>query len=284
MGRPAISGFCDQRMIQSIPHDVIGIQSPASDRERLVETLRRPVRLIRILFAMACVLMGMGGERGGAAVTIVWDGEVGATALQSDGVSGWTSQYVIDLGVFTSGFVPTASNLGDWGANWLSLGTASYNPAPGGDVTSANFSGSVVLEDNSVFGAGEQVYMWVREGLAISDYGEWLLVTDDGASSGDDWLIPDTTGSDQTTPAVTWSLFCDENEQTVVFGGVETGGTGGEWDVPATEWCYQTHFVPEPGGTMVLVLPAVFGAVVTRRRVVNKRAVGTRAAGNLEPR
>ena len=237
--------------------------------ERATAWLGRGMRLrAALILVMAAVFFPGMTMRSGAAVTIVWDGEVGATALQSDGVSGWTSQYVIDLGVFTSGFVPTESNLGDWGANWLSLGTASYNPAPGGDVTSANFSGSVVLEDNSVFGAGEQVYMWVREGLAISEYGEWLLVTDDAASDGDDWLIPDTTWSDQTTPAVTWSLFCDENEQTVVFGGVESGGSGGEWEVPATEWCYQTHFVPEPAGTMALVLPALFGMGVTRRRRV----------------
>jgi len=212
--------------------------------------------------------------RSGAAVTIVWDGEVGATALQSDGVSGWTSQYVVDLGVFTSGFTPTVANLGDWGANWLSLGTTNYNPAPGGDVTSANFSGSVVLEDNSLFDAGTQVYMWVRDSLTISGYGEWLLVTDDASSAGDDWLIPDTTFSDQTTPAVTWSMFCAAEEQTVVFGGIESGGTGGEWTVPATEWCYQTHFVPEPAGTMALVLPALFGLGVTRRRAINKPAVG----------
>ncbi len=179
--------------------------------------------------AMAAMCFAGMAMRGAAAVTIVWDGEVGARALASDGVTGWGSQYVIDLGVFGNGFTPTTSNLGDWGANWLSLGTTNYNPAPGGDAGSANFAGSVVLSDNSLFEAGAQVYMWVRDGMAISEYGQWLLVTDDAASVGDDWLIPDTTGSDQTTPAVTWSLFCDATEQTVVFGGVESGGTGGEW-------------------------------------------------------
>jgi hypothetical protein len=252
-------------MIHAATTDIICTRSAASNRERLVRTLRRPVQLMRILIAMGCVLMGMTVERSAAAVTIVWDGEVGATALQSDGVSGWTSDYVVDLGVFTSGFTPTVANLGDWGANWLSLGTASYSPAPGGDVTAANFSGSVVLEDNSLFDAGSQVYMWVRNSLTISGYGEWMLVTDDAASAGDDWLIPDTTFSDQTTPAVTWSMFCEAGEQTVVFGGIESGGTGGEWDAPATAWCYQTHFVPEPAGTMAPVLPALFGLGVTRR-------------------
>ena len=229
-------------------------------------------------WAAACMVMaaiffpGM-TMRSGAAVTIVWDGEVGATALASDGVTGWGSQYVIDLGVFDNGFTPTTSNLGDWGANWLSLGTTNYNPAPGGDAGSANFAGSVVLADNSLFDAGAQVYMWVRDGLAISEYGQWLLVTDDAASVGDDWLIPDTAGSDQTTPAVTWSLFCDATEQTVVFGGVESGGTGGEWVAPATEWCYQTHFVPEPAGTTALLLPVLFVLGVTRRREISKPTV-----------
>jgi hypothetical protein len=260
-------------MLYSATHGIIGIQSPASNRERSVETLRKPVRQIRNLFAMACLLAGIAVERSAAAVTIVWDGEVGATALASDGVTGWGSQYVIDLGVFDNGFTPTATNLGDWGANWLSLGTTNYNPAPGGDAGSANFAGSVVLADNIQFASGAQVYMWVRDGMAISEYGQWLLVTDDVASVGDDWLIPDTTGSDQTTPAVTWSLFCDATEQTVVFGGVESGGTGGEWVAPATEWCYQTHFVPEPAGTTALLLPVLFVLGVTRRREISKPTV-----------
>jgi len=100
--------------------------------------------------------MGLTVDRGAAAVTIVWDGEVGATALASDGVTGWGSQYVIDLGVFDNGFTPTTSNLGDWGANWLSLGATNYNPAPGGDAGSANFAGSVVLADNIQFASGRR--------------------------------------------------------------------------------------------------------------------------------
>jgi hypothetical protein len=233
-------------------------------------TLRARTKMGVAMAAMCFAGMAM---RGAAAVTIVWDGEVGATALNSDGVGGWTSQYVIDLGVFTSGFTPTVTNLGDWGANWESLGMTNYNPAPGGDTSSANFSGSVVLEDNDLFTAGTQVYMWVRNTVAISEYGQWLLVTDDAGSVGDDWLIPDTTGSDQTTPAVTWSLFCDATEQTVVFGGVESGGTGGIWTPPATDWCYQTHFVPEPTGTTALLLPVLFVLGVTRRREISKPTV-----------
>ncbi len=239
--------------------------------ERCWRAMRR--RAVVIL-AMAVVFFPGMTMRSGAAVTIVWDGEVGARALRSDGVSGWTTDFVVDLGIFANGFVPTTSNLGTWGANWLSLGATSYNPAPGGDVTSANFSGSVVLEDNSLFAAGSQVYMWVRDGGSLAGFGEWLLVTDDAASAGDDWLIPDTTFSDQTTPAVTWSMFCEADEQTVVFGGVESGGTGGEWVAPATDWCYQTHYVPEPAGTVALMLPALFGLGVTRRRAITKRAVG----------
>jgi hypothetical protein len=225
-----------------------------------------------MVVVMAVFFPGM-TMRSEAAVTIVWDGAVGATALQSDGVSGWTSQFVVDLGVFENGFVPTLGNVWDWGGNWLSLGTTNYNPAPGGDVTSANFSGSVVLENNDLFEAGAQVYMWVR-GASLTGLGEWLLVTDDAASDGSDWVIPDTTFSDQTTPAVTWSLFCEADEQTVVFGGIESGGSGGDWEEPATNWCYQTHQVPEPAGTMALVLPALFGLGVTRRRSITKRAVG----------
>lgn len=204
--------------------------------------------------------------RSEAAVTIVWDGEVGAKTLSSDGVSGWTSDYIVDLGVFGGGFVPTLMNIGEWGANWQSLGTTGYNPAPGGDAGDANFSGSVLLEDNSLFDAGAQVYMWVRNSLTISEYGQWLLVTDDAASAGEDWLIPDASLSDQSTEAVTWSLFCNVSEQTVVFGGIESGGAGGEWTVPTTEWCYQTHWVPEPSGTSALLVPLVFGMAVTRRR------------------
>ena len=253
-------------MIHSALNYITRIQSAASISQSAVIKRRGLGDLIRIWVAIGGVLMGLTVDRGAAAVTIVWDGEVGATALASDGVTGWGSQYVIDLGVFDNGFTPTATNLGDWGANWLSLGATNYNPAPGGDAGSANFAGSVVLADNIQFASGAQVYMWVRDGMAISEYGQWLLVTDDVASVGDDWLIPDTTGSDQTTPAVTWSLFCDATEQTVVFGGVESGGTGGEWVAPATEWCYQTHFVPEPAGTTALLLPAMFGIGVIRRR------------------
>lgn len=76
--------------------------------------------------------------------------------------------FEFQLGVFTSGFVPTVGNLNQWAAHWESAGSAAYNP------TSKAFDKNFTVTGNAApFNVGAIAYVWGRSTAASKD--EWIL-------------------------------------------------------------------------------------------------------------
>lgn len=103
----------------------------------------------------------------------------------------WDENYLMDLGVFDAGFVPTPSNLIVWAQHWHTASRVPYNPK------FRAFTGSLLVPANTgAFTVGARAYLWVFNPRGLG--GEWVLVT---ASS---WLWPD--GSDTIGLPLNWSV------------------------------------------------------------------------------
>jgi hypothetical protein len=80
------------------------------------------------------------------------------------------TRMVFELGVFASGFVPTAGNTAQWATNWRRAQLAFYN------VELSYFNGShPVLSNAAPFTAGARGYIWGHNGRCTG--GEWVLMS-----------------------------------------------------------------------------------------------------------
>lgn len=62
------------------------------------------------------------------AATIEWNVRANSINLDSSGAR-MSSGFIFQLGVFSAGFQPTASNIADWDEHWHAADTAVYNPS-----------------------------------------------------------------------------------------------------------------------------------------------------------
>jgi hypothetical protein len=141
------------------------------------------------------------------AETINWDSPPQKTNLTSDG-SPMDATYQFQLGVFSGGFVPTASNACDWATYWTPADSSGYNPA-----SNAKSYGSdlVVLGNAAPFTVGAKAYVWGRS--AGTGHDEWILFR------SSDWTWP--APNPMNPFGLDWSA-ADANE--VVLGSVNGSG------------------------------------------------------------
>ena len=207
-----------------------------------------------------------------AAVTMVWGNEIDSINVASDGSTALDSSFTAALGTFADGFVPTAGNTADWGDHWLEFGVADYAAGDG------YFSGTGTLSGNETRPVGTQLFVWIRNTMTPEQGAEWFLATDDSSdgNAGDNWTVPDVSGTDQTTRPAFYTVSCSPADaMNVIFGGMSGTGSevqaGGLYADPAGTWCLQTHAlaaIPEPSA--VVLGAAAAGLLFTRR----KRATG----------
>lgn len=229
-------------------------------------------RLIsRLILPAAAFVLGAGIPSAQAS-TIFWNNDGDTVLLDSSG-NALTSDYQFEIGVFADGFMPTASNLDDWAANWRVM-DRSFDATPedtadpdaeGWDSALGAFTGTVEqiaggttdspeVTPGYQFVQGTVMYIWVYNTRDRSNgTAEWALVTD-GTDVGDDlngndWIVPDPTD----TGGVNILL---RDADTAVFGSVNGAGVS-----------LQTSLVPvpEPGSALLAGLAAV-GALLARRR------------------
>ncbi|MES2440974.1 MAG: hypothetical protein V4584_18055 [Verrucomicrobiota bacterium] len=115
--------------------------------------------------------------------------------------------FQFQLGVFTGGFVPTAGNVSQWSAHWISAQSASYNP------TTMVFESAFSFTGNSApFSIGAKAYVWGRFTGSAKD--EWILFRKN------DWTWPD--GSTVPAGFHDWNAAAAND---VVLGTINTTGT-----------------------------------------------------------
>lgn len=121
--------------------------------------LRRPWQFLSML---AVVTAGMAG-----AETLNWYSPPNRTNHDSAGAP-MNSAYQFQLGVFTSGFVPTAANVGQWDTYWVPAQSTPYNA-----TTKAFESNFTVASNAAPFTVGAKAYVRGRRTGTAND--EWIL-------------------------------------------------------------------------------------------------------------
>lgn len=177
--------------------------------------------------------------------------------------------FSFEIGAFINGFVPTAANLNDWSANWITFDLAFYDtslpdPTEGGwdpyihqyfaswalHLTDGT-SNSAYATPGAVFPQGTQAYLWVYNSKDISFTSEWALVTDLNPVGNivDRWLFPNPL--DDSSNPLSWNL---EDADTAIFGALNSGAStgGGEVTNQPSSYSLQTYQVPEPGGVLLV--------------------------------
>lgn len=193
----------------------------------------------RIFAITSAFLLAAGISR---ADTIDWGFELVQTPTSSFDSAGIAldSSYTFYLGGFGDTFPSiTRENYSDWISNWSTLDSTPFD-----DGASNWFTGNVNLNDNSIFDAGDQAYIWGTNGALGDATAEVILLT------SANWLFP---SAQPTDPAVTEFLLSDANLSAVI-GAVNSTYTGQESGISSSLGSFdiQTEAVPEPGGVILL--------------------------------
>lgn len=220
-----------------------------------------------LVLAMILMCSAPGMTRGS---TIFWGSSFNDLLFTSTGQT-LDESFIFEVGTFTSGFVPTIHNTNVWDANWKLFDRAVHPDSEGWNVPDQFFVGTVdhLLNGTSdslaaspadVFMQGEAVYLWVYNSKAIVPGSEWALVTDSDllGNIANLWSIPDP--NDPIGTSYDWQLL---DADTAILGGVNGIQGAGDFSVNPGTFSLQTHVVPEPGGSL-LVLLAILGGALTR--------------------
>jgi hypothetical protein len=211
-----------------------------------------------------------------AAVTINFHNTPGDALLQTDGVTALDNSFKFELGTFGTSFEPTAANIFSWAGNWKPFARAQA-PAftDGWNSAVSYFDKEGIFLDNGQsdqgltvqpFAAGERVYLWVYDLMALNSNFEWALVTNNASdlNTADDWLLP--------SPALGFPYeFALSTATVAIWGGVNNTQGGGSFTAPLTAFQLQTHAVPEPAGAVVLGLAGLLFQV-RRARAARRMA------------
>ena len=204
--------------------------------------------------------------------TITWGSAVGDTLLYSAGGS-LGDDVTFQLGSFGS-FVPDATNMNQWQANWKVFDQAAAPSTSGFNSSEGLFSSTATLNADgtssaglspSTFAQGEQAYIWAfKTDQSLVNGGEWALVTNDAATdpnAANNWLFP--AHSDQTNLPLDWRI---SNATDVIFGGLNSVQGAGDHNSNPVVFDLQLHaIVPEPGSAL-LACVAALGLGLRRRR------------------
>jgi hypothetical protein len=205
--------------------------------------------------------------------------------IQADGTY-LDDSFTFELGVFASGFDPTANAYSTWAANWRTLDKA-YAPAangwssvapgaPGHDildplqpayneqyVTSEltfDIDGTVQgLPGSSTFSVGETAWLWVYNTQSVGSTTQWALIRDDSADFNPvpispNWVLPNPVND--TAPSVNWNI---EEGDLAVFGAINNvssgiaRGAGSYSSDLGGAFRLQTTLIPEPGSAFLIL-------------------------------
>jgi hypothetical protein len=115
--------------------------------------------------------------------------------------------FQFQLGVFASGFIPTAGNASEWAAHWVTAKATSYNP------TTKAFEELFTVTGNAApFSVGARAYVWGRSTSVGND--EWILFRNSS------WTWPAPNPSDPF--ATEWNA-ASANE--VILGSIDSDGS-----------------------------------------------------------
>lgn len=190
--------------------------------------------------------------------------------------------FVFELGAFSGGFEPTASNVDSWFDHWQVFDRAFYNgveqPVDDGihgyitnwssDTDSLRMlddgtSNSPHLSPGALSFEGLSAFLWVRKGDEPVEGSEWLL------TRADAWVFPTAVPGccDEGLP-VEWSLSDLDVADVPTWGkqGVTSGS--GVWTENDPHTLQTYTFVPEPSSALLTVMAGLITVLRRRRTAV----------------
>lgn len=215
----------------------------------------------------------------GQVTQIDWGSNIfGDELVTSDGEEATLDEFVVELGSFANGFVPTAENTGDWVSNWRVFDAITDPDSDTDDFfvdgagSAVRFAGNAELSESGlslsedasgsyVFGTDQQAYVFIRNSDEDTIGSEWLLYT---SQTGVDWEFP----SSGATHGFGLDFDLVEADQ-VVFGQANGIVGAGERDFIATTGLQTFTFVPEPG--IIGYICLVGGLMIQRRKRTNSK-------------
>lgn len=229
------------------------------------QTLHRTIHMKRLIQLLAAIVIIGALLTPAQARTIGWGNQAYDELYNSQGIA-LDSTFLIEVGTFINGFVPTGSNVSDWNANWIIFDRAAlrtdildgddapinYFASQANHLTNAQ-SSSLYTTPGATFAQNTQAYMWVYNSKSISFTSEWALVANlipSGLESeGDPWRFP--SPADEFGIPLSWSL---SGAETALYGSVRDGASrgDGEYTVTPATFSLQTHQVPEPGAALLI--------------------------------
>lgn len=207
---------------------------------------------------------------------IVWGSDlVFGNVITSDGSALLLADFSFELGTF-DGFVPTEDNTDQWVGNWKVFDAITPNSPDGGDgfiagtpptaffgSTATLFSDRTSSSDDalptSLFNAGEQAYVFIRNGDNPVPGTEWLLYT---SQSHPSWIFPGGFAEE-----LQWYL---DDVDEVIWGAVNGNliGEGSHTDTSTDFYIrshgFETTGVPEP--SVPLSCSLALSLLIWRRR------------------
>lgn len=140
------------------------------------------------------------------AQTINWYSPHNKVSVTSTGQPMGT-EFQFQLGVFTSGFIPTSGNLNQWAGHWVGAASGNYNPA------TMAFDENFTVAGNAVpFVVGASAFIWGRAIGSSSD--EWILFRKS------DWTWPASNPMDPN--GFYWNAATADQ---VILGSINASGT-----------------------------------------------------------
>lgn len=213
----------------------------------------RPLFLSLLCLTSLMLVLGKAHAR----VTIAWGSNVNATLFDSNGAA-LGSPFSFEIGSFGS-FVPTASNLDLWSANWHPFdfavnGTGWYpafsfissSAALNADRTSSKAPPLPTWSFGPPNSSSQRGYFWAFNTKTTGAGTEWALIT------ANNWIFPDPA---EPGYQLDWRL---SNATTIVFGGLNNVEGAGGYSVTPPSFNMQTHqAVPEPGSALLMLFAAL---------------------------
>lgn len=218
------------------------------------------ISLLRPTVILLSAIALMATPRPVNADTIDWGFDAPFTTSLDSGASALDASYVFHVGAFNAlgTFTPTRANIADWSTNWQSFDTDTYNAG------TAFFHGNQSINDNSVFPATEQAYIWGTNN-GISSSGEFVLLT--SAS----WQFPTATAADTSTTSFLLTNGGTDTGVSAIVGAIDNTYSGSETgisvDATGSNFDLQTEAVPEPASALFFSISAIWFLFRRPRRV-----------------
>ena len=189
--------------------------------------------------------------------TLNWGSLSNSTIVDSQGapLDPLNNTFLFQLVSFDSAFLPSESNISDWSSSARVFASAqySYNSTDLGYFT--NTTNIQDVSDYASMFEGLTAYLMISNAAGT----EYFLAT----TSNDAWKFPALDPGCCATGTTTWSVS-NLGSDTPIWGSQGTQHGGGVYDGSGGPYDIQLHAVPEPSGSLLVLLG--INLVLLRRR------------------